>query len=241
MITQKKDELLTPAGRASPTRSSPTRCVRLEMHYINATTAPLELSGSIDHDHRRTSYHDEANFLFIGNPDIKIARRHRRSTLGPTFFKLDQDTFGDAKFFAFTGHEHQLRHQRDRADGSDAPTTPGHDGLRRAQLELERAGDGVPRPARLRSRPTAASSSPATGTTRRDQTVKFGESAQQRDVLLLGLLLSVEGRLRLRAHDPGRRPRLLLSGRGRVRVPVASGQRQLSRGLAAAYRGLTAA
>jgi hypothetical protein len=79
--------------------------VRLEMHYINATQGPLTLTGSSTMKTAPT-FKDEANFLFIGNPDIKIPAMST-FTLGPTFFKLDQDTFGGANFFAFTGHEHK--------------------------------------------------------------------------------------------------------------------------------------
>ena len=71
MITQKKDELLSlPPGVAYTLQ--PNQMVRLEMHYINATQAPLTLSRLVDDDPDATTYHDEANFLFIGNPDIKI-------------------------------------------------------------------------------------------------------------------------------------------------------------------------
>lgn len=105
MITQKKDELLNlPSGVAYTLQ--PNQMVRLEMHYINATQAPLQLGGSSTMITSHT-FHDEANFLFIGDPDIDIAPQST-FTLGPTFFKLDQDTFGGAHFFAFTGHEHHF-------------------------------------------------------------------------------------------------------------------------------------
>jgi hypothetical protein len=74
------------------------------MHYINACDGALTVFGTSTMTTSHT-FHDEANFLFIGNPDIKIAP-NSTFTLGPTFFKLDQDTFGGANFFAFTGHEH---------------------------------------------------------------------------------------------------------------------------------------
>jgi hypothetical protein len=103
MITQKKDELLDlPAGVAYTLE--PNQMLRIEMHYINASAGPLKLSATTTMITSHT-FHDEANFLFIGNPDIKIAASSTFS-LGPTFFKLDQDTFGGAKFFAITGHEH---------------------------------------------------------------------------------------------------------------------------------------
>ncbi|HEX8952970.1 MAG TPA: hypothetical protein VF945_14040, partial [Polyangia bacterium] len=105
MITQKKDELLDlPSGVAYTL--NPNQMVRLEMHYINATSAPLQLGGSSTMITSHT-YHDEANFLFIGNPDIQIAA-NSTFTLGPTYFAIDPSTFGNAKFFAFTGHEHRF-------------------------------------------------------------------------------------------------------------------------------------
>jgi Copper type II ascorbate-dependent monooxygenase, C-terminal domain len=105
MITQKKDELLDlPSGVAYTLE--PNQMVRLEMHYINATQAPVSMTASTTMISSHT-FHDEANFLFIGNPDIRIAPSSQ-FTLGPTFFKLDEDTFGDAKFFALTGHEHKF-------------------------------------------------------------------------------------------------------------------------------------
>jgi len=105
MITQKKEDLLDlPAGVAYTLQ--PNQMVRLEMHYINATMQPLTLGGTSTMITSHT-FHDEANFLFIGNPDIKIPA-NSTFTLGPTFFKLDQDTFGGAHFFAFTGHEHRF-------------------------------------------------------------------------------------------------------------------------------------
>lgn len=105
MITQKKDELLDlPSGVAYTLNAN--QMVRLEMHYINATSQPLQLSGSSTMITSHT-YHDEANFLFIGDPDIKI-QPNSTFTLGPIFFNVDPSNFGNANFFAFTGHEHRF-------------------------------------------------------------------------------------------------------------------------------------
>lgn len=105
MITQKRDELLDlPSGVAYTL--DPHQMVRIELHYINATAAPVQLTATTTMS-TAPSYHQEANFLFIGDPDIKIAP-HSTFTLGPIFYPLDQDIFGDAKFFALTGHEHQF-------------------------------------------------------------------------------------------------------------------------------------
>ena len=105
MITQKRDEVLDlPPGVAYTL--DPNQMVRIELHYINATSSDVQLTATSTIT-TASSFHQEANFLFIGNPDIKIAP-HSTFTLGPTFFKLDEDTFGGAKFFAITGHEHQF-------------------------------------------------------------------------------------------------------------------------------------
>lgn len=106
MVTQKRDDLLTlPSGVAYSVAAN--QMIRLEMHYINASAAPKTVTATTtmvpisDDDFR-----DEAGFLFIGNPDIKLAPKSA-ATLGPTFFQIPHELSG-VKFFAMTGHEHQL-------------------------------------------------------------------------------------------------------------------------------------
>jgi hypothetical protein len=105
MITQKKEELLTlPKGVAYTL--SPNQMIRLEVHFINTTKEPKKLGASstmiaID----EAEFKEEADFLFIGTPDIKLPAK-TMSTVGPVYFKLP-DVYADAKFFAITGHEHQ--------------------------------------------------------------------------------------------------------------------------------------
>lgn len=106
MVTQRKDDLLTlPNGVAYSVEAN--QMMRLEMHYINASattknvTATSELIPISDDD-----FHDEAGFLFIGNPDIRLAPKSA-AKLGPSFFQVPQELSG-VKFFAITGHEHQL-------------------------------------------------------------------------------------------------------------------------------------
>jgi hypothetical protein len=126
MITQKKDELLTlPSGVAYT--MPPSQMLRIELHYINATTSPLLLTASTTMTTAPT-FQDEADFLFIGNPDIQIGP-HSQSTLGPTFFQLDSDTYAGAKFFAFTGHEHRFGTNVtvQTAASDDAPGTMVYD------------------------------------------------------------------------------------------------------------------
>ncbi len=106
MVTQKKDDLLTlPEGVAYSIAAN--QMIRLEMHFINASAAPKTVSATTtmtpisDDDFR-----DEAGFLFIGNPDIKLPPKST-GTLGPSFFQVPYELSG-VKFFAMTGHEHQL-------------------------------------------------------------------------------------------------------------------------------------
>jgi hypothetical protein len=106
IVTQKSDDRLElPHGVAYTL--DPHQMVRLEMHYINPSSAPKTITAtttliSISPD----DYRDEADFLFIGNPDIRIPPRSVK-TLGPTFFQIPSD-IGEPKFFAMTGHEHQF-------------------------------------------------------------------------------------------------------------------------------------
>jgi hypothetical protein len=122
MVTQKKDDLLQlPSGVAYSLAAN--QMVRLEMHYINPTAKELTISASStvipisDED-----FHDEADFLFIGNPDIRVAA-HATAVLGPTFFQLPEELAG-VKFFAMTGHEHQFGTNVQVATTTDA-SDPG--------------------------------------------------------------------------------------------------------------------
>jgi hypothetical protein len=85
---------------------SPSQMVRLEMHYINATSAPLDVSATSTFvTMPAKEYKDEAGCLFIGSPDINSGSPSTM-TLGPTFFGLPDDLL-DVKFFGITGHTHQ--------------------------------------------------------------------------------------------------------------------------------------
>lgn len=105
MVTQKHDETLTlPPGVAFS--MPPGQMVRLEMHYVNPTAAPMDVSAkSTFVTIPAKEYKDEADFLFVGTPDIDIPA-HATKTLGPTFFYLPDDLIS-AKFFGLTGHTHQ--------------------------------------------------------------------------------------------------------------------------------------
>lgn len=105
MITQKKEEVLTlPKGVAYTLDAN--QMVRIEMHYINATKNPKTLlSTSTFIPIPDADFQNEADFLFIGTPDISLPPG-AATTVGPNYFVLPGD-YSEAKFFAITGHEHQ--------------------------------------------------------------------------------------------------------------------------------------
>lgn len=127
MITQKKEETLTlPKGVAYTL--DPNQMIRLEMHYVNASaeTKTIQATSTMI-PIAEGEYQHEADFLFIGNPDISLPPASK-STVGPTFFKLPGE-YADAKFFAITGHEHQYGTNVTVAVASSAsdPGTPVYD------------------------------------------------------------------------------------------------------------------
>jgi hypothetical protein len=127
MITQKKDDTLTlPSGVAFTL--DPNQMIRIELHYINPSAQVLEVTGTttfITMDDAQ--YQNEADFLFIGDPDITIPP-NSTTTLGPVFFALPPEYAG-SQFFAITGHEHQLGTDVtiSIATGADDPGTSIYD------------------------------------------------------------------------------------------------------------------
>jgi hypothetical protein len=105
MVTQKHDELLElPAGVGFTLKAG--QMVRLEMHYINATPDDLQIGAtSTFYEMAEGTFQHEADFLFLGNPDIDIPP-NAPYTVGPTFLPLPEDLSG-ANFFGITGHTHQ--------------------------------------------------------------------------------------------------------------------------------------
>jgi len=127
MVTQKNEDLLTlPAGVAFSLDAH--QMIRLEMHYLNPSASERTVSATTtftpisDDDFR-----DEAGFLFIGNPDIRIPAKSEWK-LGPTFFEVPSELAG-VKYFALTGHEHRLgtNVQVATATGPDDPGTMIYD------------------------------------------------------------------------------------------------------------------
>lgn len=118
MITQKMEEdLVLPDGVAFTLQ--PDQMIRLEMHFINpsttetlSATATSELFAMADAD-----FVYEADFLFIGNPDIDLPSSPSVQTLGPTWFPVPA-SLHDAQIFAVTGHTHHLGVDVDVAVGA---------------------------------------------------------------------------------------------------------------------------
>ncbi len=106
MISQKaEDELVLPKGVGFAMEAN--QLVRLEMHYVNASaTEKTVYATSAMVPMNEADLKDEADFLFVGNPDIRLPPRSK-TTLGPTFLKLPESHTG-VNFFALTGHEHSL-------------------------------------------------------------------------------------------------------------------------------------
>jgi copper type II ascorbate-dependent monooxygenase-like protein len=105
MVTQKHDDLLTlPQGVAFSFQ--PKQMLRLEMHYINTGNADLQVHAkSTVTGILESEFKDEADFLFLGDPDIKVPA-HGKQTLGPVYLALQAEQAG-AKVFGITGHTHQ--------------------------------------------------------------------------------------------------------------------------------------
>jgi hypothetical protein len=127
MITQKKDDLLElPPGVAFGLGAE--QMIRLEMHYINTTTAPLDVtSTSTFITMNEADFKDEADFLFFGDPDIKLPPQSA-ATLGPIYIPQPAMLEG-VKYFGFTGHEHHLGTgvKVSSAPSKTGPDTPIYD------------------------------------------------------------------------------------------------------------------
>jgi hypothetical protein len=106
MISQKKDDTLTlPKGVAFNIDAN--QMVRLEMHYINTTPNPLQVSATstfVSMDDK--DFENEAGFLFVGDPDINIAPQSS-FTLGP-IYTPEPAMLAGSKYFGVTGHEHHF-------------------------------------------------------------------------------------------------------------------------------------
>ncbi len=107
MITQRSDETLTLPDDVAFTLA-PNQMMRLELHYLNATDAPqmVEVNSEL---RTLASASKEADFLFIGTPDINLPSHTPaiEQTIGPMFVTMPVD-FQGVNVFALTGHTHKL-------------------------------------------------------------------------------------------------------------------------------------
>ncbi len=104
MITQKSEEVLTlPEGVAFT--FEPNQLVRLELHFLNATADVQTVQvDSTFTTVAEADFQNEADFLFIGNPDIDLPPG--ATTLGPVYLPLPAELEG-TNIFGITGHTHQ--------------------------------------------------------------------------------------------------------------------------------------
>ncbi|MET0593113.1 MAG: hypothetical protein ABW133_10460, partial [Polyangiaceae bacterium] len=78
--------------------------VRVELHFLNTTTAPLDVTGTVHiTDATAGTVTDHANLMFYGNLRINIPAQSM-ATVGPTFRKF---AAAAPKIFGLTGHTHQ--------------------------------------------------------------------------------------------------------------------------------------
>ena len=107
MITQKQDDALTLPDKVAYT-FAPNQMIRIEMHYINSSDVPIDVSAVSEfYAVPDSEIEHEANILFIGTPDINIpagAKMDIQAYFTPRRANLD---LSGAKFFAITGHTHK--------------------------------------------------------------------------------------------------------------------------------------
>lgn len=106
VVTQKYDDVLQlPPGVAFSLDAN--QMIRIELHYLNTTSAPVDVSATATfHTIPDAEFQNEADFLFIGNPDIDIPP-NSSWTLGPTWFPVPSE-FAGSKVFGITGHTHHF-------------------------------------------------------------------------------------------------------------------------------------
>ena len=127
MVTQKHDEtLVLPQGVGFSLGAG--QMVRLEVHYLNTAGAPIEVtSKSTFTTMAPGEFEHEADFLFIGSPDIDIPPLSE-ATLGPVYFDPPAKLDG-VSYFGITGHTHQYGTSVDVsiAETESGPDTPVYD------------------------------------------------------------------------------------------------------------------
>jgi hypothetical protein len=105
MITQKTDETLTLPEDVVFTLQQ-DQLVRLEMHYVNTTDAPIAVTATAEF-RTQLDATQEADFLFAGTPDIDLATGTQTQTVGPVYLPF-VPSLADVNIFAITGHTHRM-------------------------------------------------------------------------------------------------------------------------------------
>jgi len=105
-IAQKLSDVLTlPPGVAFTIQ--PGELIRIELHYINTTDLDSTADAKVTfHGIEETEFKDEANFFFVGTPDVLVPPQSV-SSLGPMYFPLPSG-YENLQFFAITGHQHRM-------------------------------------------------------------------------------------------------------------------------------------
>jgi len=121
-IAQKaQTELLFPAGVAYSLPAA--QMVRIELHFLNATSRPLAVTGTVHLGEASTgTIVDHANLMFYGNLGIRIPPQSA-ATVGPTFHAFRAPT---PRIFGLTGHQHKRGTgvTIDLAASREGPSTP---------------------------------------------------------------------------------------------------------------------
>lgn len=123
MITQRHDETLTlPDGVAYSFGAN--QMIKLEMHFINGGDSAAEATATAEfYVVPDAEVQDEAEFLFIGTPDINYTLAPGESVTRQAYFPVPSSLDG-VNVFALTGHTHK------RGTDMDVSTAPSEAGSR---------------------------------------------------------------------------------------------------------------
>jgi hypothetical protein len=109
IITQRADEtLMLPDGVAYSFAAN--QKIRLEMHYINNSDVPAEVTSTAEfYVIPDAEVQHEADFLFIGSPDISFTLQPGASQMLRAYFPLTtaSPALDGVDIFAITGHTHK--------------------------------------------------------------------------------------------------------------------------------------
>jgi hypothetical protein len=110
-VTQRAEETIS-LPRGVGITLEPGQLIRIELHFFNATDDPIELRASSTFiELPEADFEHEADFLFIGNPEILLPGTPAGGipepvTQGPSYLPLPANLSG-INVFAITGHQHQ--------------------------------------------------------------------------------------------------------------------------------------